>query len=289
MCQNWPGSRPASPTKSSSWTIIRPTVPPDFLAQLSGDIQIIRNSDNFGFAKACNQGARAARGRFLIFLNNDTIPLSDWLTALVAEVTSHPDVGIVGSKLLYEDDTIQHAGVVFSRAALMPYHLYRRVHRDHPAVNQRRTFQSVTAACMLIRREIFEAEGGFDEEFQNGFEDVDLCLKVGDKGWQIVYQPLSVLYHLESQTPGRKAHDQDNALRFLGRWGQRWWLADEDLYYFEDGYLASPHEGSGQGATRTPPCSSRSGEGFVEARGRHRTCGPSSRHPSGGVSSGPMG
>src|SRR6185295_1407213 len=172
------------------------------------------------------------------FLNNDTIPLDNWLAALVAEVTSHPDVGIVGSKLLYEDDTIQHAGVVFSREGLMPYHLYRRVHRDHPAVNQRRTFQSVTAACMLIRREIFEAEGGFDEQFQNGFEDVDLCLKVGDKGWQIVYQPLSVLYHLESQTPGRKAHDHDNALRFLGRWGQRWWLADEDLYYYEDGYLA---------------------------------------------------
>ena len=210
----------------------------DFLEQLSGDIQIIRNSENLGFAKACNQGARAARGRFLIFLNNDTIPLSHWLTALVAEVTSHPEVGIVGSKLLYEDDTIQHAGVVFSREALMPYHPYRRVHRDHPAVNRRRIFQSVTAACMLIRREIFEAEGGFDETFQNGFEDVDLCLKVGDKGWQIVYQPFSVLYHLESQTPGRKVHDRENALRFLGRWGQRWWLADEDLYYFDDGYLA---------------------------------------------------
>ena len=210
----------------------------DFLEQLSGDIQIIRNSENLGFAKACNQGARAARGRFLVFLNNDTIPLSHWLTALVAEVTSHPEVGIVGSKLLYEDDTIQHAGVVFSREALMPYHPYRRVHRDHPAVNRRRIFQSVTAACMLIRREIFEAEGGFDEAFQNGFEDVDLCLKVGDKGWQIVYQPVSVLYHLESQTPGRKIHDRENALRFLSRWGQRWWLADEDLYYFEDGYLA---------------------------------------------------
>jgi tetratricopeptide (TPR) repeat protein len=79
---------------------------------------------------------------------------------------------------------------------------------------------------------------GFDEEFHNGFEDVDLCLKVRDKGWQIVYSPLSVLYHLESQTPGRKTHDQANALRFLGRWGHRWWSADEDLYYHEDGYVA---------------------------------------------------
>lgn len=209
-----------------------------FLDQLSGDIQIIRNNENLGFAKACNQGAQAARGAFLVFLNNDTIPLENWLSALVAEVTAHPNVGIVGSKLLYKDDTIQHAGVVFSREALMPYHLYRHFHRDHPAANKRRTFQSVTAACMLIRREIFESVGGFDEGFRNGFEDVDLCLKVGDKGWQIVYQPLSVLYHLESQTPGRKTHDQANALRLLGRWGQRWWLADEDRYYYEDGYMS---------------------------------------------------
>lgn len=215
-----------------------------FLNQLSGDIQIIRNSENLGFAKACNQGAQAARGRFLIFLNNDTIPLSNWLTALVAEVTSHPEVGIVGSKLLYEDDTIQHAGVVFSREGLMPYHLYRHFHRDHPAVNQRRTFQSVTAACMLIRREVFETAGGFDEGFQNGLEDVDLCLKVSDKGWQIAYQPLSMLYHLESQTPGRKTYEQANALRFLKRWGQRWWVADEDIYYYEDGY-ASVHTKDG--------------------------------------------
>ena len=209
-----------------------------FLNQLSGDIQIIRNSENLGFAKGCNQGARAARGRFLIFLNNDTIPLENWLAALVAEVVSHPDVGVVGSKLLYEDDTIQHAGVVFSRAGCMPYHVYRNFHRDHPAVNRRRIFQSVTAACMLIRREIFEAAGGFDEEFQNGFEDVDLCLKVKEKGWKIVYQPLSVLYHLESQTPGRKTNEQANAVRFLTRWGQHWWLADEDLYYYEDGYMS---------------------------------------------------
>ena len=216
----------------------------NFLDQLNGDIQIIRNNENLGFAKACNQGARAARGRFLVFLNNDMIPLNNWLTALVAEVISHPDVGIVGSKLLYEDDTVQHAGVVFSREGLMPYHLYRRFHRNHPAVNQRRTFQSVTAACMLIRREIFDMVGGFDEGFQNGFEDVDLCLKVGDKGWKIVYQPLSVLYHLESQTPGRKTHEQANALRFLKRWGQRWWVADEDIYYYEDGY-ASVHTKDG--------------------------------------------
>jgi hypothetical protein len=85
------------------------------LATLGGDVQIIQNKENLGFAKGNNQGAQAARGRYLVFLNNDTIPKKGWLKSLVDEVTVHPDVAVVGSKLLYPDDTIQHAGVVFSR------------------------------------------------------------------------------------------------------------------------------------------------------------------------------
>ncbi len=87
----------------------------EFLAELGGDVQVISNPENYGFAVACNQGANAARGEFLLFLNNDTIPTDGWLNALVDEVERHPDVAVVGSKLLYEDGTIQHAGVAFSR------------------------------------------------------------------------------------------------------------------------------------------------------------------------------
>ncbi len=208
----------------------------EFLSQLGGDVQIIRNSENLGFAKGCNQGAKAAKGRYLVFLNNDTIPLDGWLQAMVEEVEQHPDVAVVGSKLLYEDGTIQHAGVGFSRIFFTPYHLYRMARADMPAVNYRREFQCVTGACMLIRREVFEKVGGFDEGYRNGFEDVDLCLKVGEEGWKIVYQPTSVVYHLESQTQGRKAHDQENAQRFLQRWTHKWWITDEDALYFADGY-----------------------------------------------------
>ncbi|MEW6248547.1 MAG: glycosyltransferase [Nitrospirota bacterium] len=206
------------------------------LAELGGDVRIIRNDENLGFAKACNQGAKAARGRYLVFLNNDTIPQSGWLEALVREVEEHADVAVVGSKLLYPDGTIQHAGVAFSHVWFTPYHLYQGCPADLPAVNRRREFQAVTAACMLVRREVFDEVGGFDEGYRNGFEDVDLCLKVRERGWKIVYQPKSVLYHLESQTPGRKAHDADNSRLFLTRWGSCWWLADEDLLAFEDGF-----------------------------------------------------
>jgi GT2 family glycosyltransferase/radical SAM superfamily enzyme YgiQ (UPF0313 family)/tetratricopeptide (TPR) repeat protein len=207
----------------------------EFLAELGGDVQVIRNPENYGFAIACNQGAKAARGEYLLFLNNDTIPTEGWLNALVDEVERHPDVAVVGSKLLYEDGTIQHAGVAFSRIVFTPYHIYRRFPADSPMVNRRREFQCVTGACMLVRRDVFEQVDRFDEGFKNGFEDVDLCLKIRERGWRIVYRPDSVVYHMESQTPGRKTHDTDNARRLLERWSKKWWIPDEDALYLSDG------------------------------------------------------
>jgi GT2 family glycosyltransferase/tetratricopeptide (TPR) repeat protein/protein-L-isoaspartate O-methyltransferase len=208
---------------------------PELLSMLSGDVRVIRNEQNRGFAAACNQGAKASRGRYLVFLNNDTLPLEGWLTALVQEVERSPEVAVVGSKLLYEDGTIQHGGVAFSWLYGTAYHVYLRVPADAPMVNRRRELQAVTAACMLVRRTAFEAAGGFDEGFRNGFEDVDLCLNIRERGGRVVYQPKSVLYHLESQTPGRKAHERENIRRFLTRWSGHWWLADEYVIYAEDG------------------------------------------------------
>jgi len=208
----------------------------DFLRQLSGDVRVIVNEENLGFAKACNQGAAAARGKYLVFLNNDTIPQPGWLTALVAEVDNHAEVGVVGSKLLYPNGTVQHAGVVRDCARRLPYHIYKGFAAGHPAVNQRREFQIVTAACLLIRRALFDEVGGFDEGYVNGFEDADLCLKVRERGYVVVYQPRSVVVHLESQTPGRKLHDDVNATRFLDRWRTQWWAGDEDLHFHVDGY-----------------------------------------------------
>jgi len=210
----------------------------ELLQSLGGDVRVITNRENLGFAKACNQGAAAARGTHLVFLNNDTIPLEGWLSALVEEVAVHPETGIVGSRLLYTDKTIQHAGVVFDRDSLMPYHCYKGFESDHPAVSRRREFSAVTAACMLVRREVWSALGGFDESYRNGFEDVDFCLKARDKGWKVIYQPASVVFHLEGRTEGRKAYDRENADRLFERWGDQWWLVDEDSVYAQDGYKA---------------------------------------------------
>ncbi len=222
----------------------------EFVRSLDGDVQIIRNDTNLGFAKACNQGARAARGKHLVFLNNDTIPQAGWLRALVEEVDSDPEVAIVGSKLLYPDRTVQHAGVAINRHDLIPYHLYRGFAEAHPAVNSRRELQAVTASCVLIRRRAFDQAGGFDDGYRNGFEDIDLCLTVREQKGRVVYQPKSVLIHLESQTPGRKQHDADNVQRFLQRWGHAWWLADEDVHYHTDGYKLTAGEHDTAYATR---------------------------------------
>ncbi|MCA9421781.1 MAG: glycosyltransferase [Nitrospira sp.] len=217
----------------------------EFLDTLGGDVQILRNSTNLGFAKACNQGARAARGKHLVFLNNDTIPRDGWLQALIEEVDTHSDVDVVGSKLLYPDNTIQHAGAVISRQHLTPYHLFQGVPESLPAANTRKELQAVTAACMLVRKETFEKAGGFDEGFVNGFEDIDFCLKVRQMGRKVVYQPKSCLYHLESQSPGRKQHDEPNAQRFVSHWEHKW-LVDEDLVAYQNGYIIQQEFSEGQ-------------------------------------------
>ena len=209
------------------------------LAGLGGDVQVIRNAENRGFAAACNQGAAAARGRHLVFLNNDTIPLQGWLEPLLAELDGDPRVSVVGSKLLFDDGTVQHAGVIFSREIPIPYHVFYRSDAAAPAVNRRREIQCVTAACMAVRRSTFDALGGFDEGYVNGYEDVDFCLQVRERGEKVVYQPQSTLYHLESQTPGRKAHDNANGQRLLQRWGGVWWrIGDEDTVLVPEGLAA---------------------------------------------------
>lgn len=201
--------------------------------QAAGFLTAILNPHNLGFAKACNQGARAAAGGFLVFLNNDTVVTPGWMQELCRLAREDPTLGAVGAKLLYPDDTVQHAGVVFNGSGKV-YHIYRHLHKDHPAVNKEREFQVLTAACLLVKREAFFKVGLFDEDFVNGYEDVDLCLKLRQQGYRLLYNPRAVVYHLESQTAGRFDHEKENARRLSQRWREMI-QPDDQVYYQQDG------------------------------------------------------
>jgi len=211
-------------------------VTPQLLGGYGDRIRVVRRETNGGFAAACNDGAAVASGEYLVFLNNDVVPQAGWLDALVRYAESHPEAAAVGTKLLYPDGTVQHAGVVICQD-LGPRHLYAGFPADHPAVNKSRRFQIVTAASMLLRREPFEEAGGFDTAFLNGVEDVDLCLRLGERGYEVHYCHESVGYHLETVSERRSKNEGENFRLYRERWFQR--LRPDDLdYYTEDGLLS---------------------------------------------------
>jgi len=206
-----------------------------YLEQAPG-LRLVRHAESAGFAASCNDGAAAGSGEYIVFLNNDTLGEHGWLDRLVSFADGNDKAAIVGARLLYENGTIQHAGIVFG-ADLLPRHVYRMFPREHPAVSRSRRFQAVTAACMLVRRNVFEKIGGFDTGFMNGFDDVDLCLRVWEAGGETHYCAESVLVHDEAATRGEDAElFRRNAERYRERWGRR--VRRDDLEtYAEDGLL----------------------------------------------------
>lgn len=197
-------------------------------------IRAITLPDNPGFAAACNLGATLATTDTLIFLNNDTLPQPGWLENLLDYARAHPHAAMIGAKLLYPDDTVQHAGVVICQDHY-PRHIYTSFPADHPAVNKSRPFQIVTAACALVRRDLFAAFDGFDLSYSNGYEDVDFCLRLGAAGHEIHYCHTAVLIHLESATRPLQAPEKNLQL-YRERWLARV-VPDEFNYYLEDGLI----------------------------------------------------
>lgn len=191
-----------------------------YMAKKQPNIFAVRNGRNSGFAVSCNRGAKLARGTYLVFLNNDTVPLKGWLDALVEVAERDKSIAVVGAKLLYPNGTIQHAGVGFRKVPhpIFCYHVHAGKPQNYPDANVEKDYDAVTAACMLVRRDVFFELGGFDEAYVNGYEDVDFCLRVRERGYRVVYTPNSVLYHLESQSPGRFDKSIKNIRLLHKRW-----------------------------------------------------------------------
>ncbi|HCK99404.1 MAG TPA: hypothetical protein DHW42_04780 [Candidatus Marinimicrobia bacterium] len=169
------------------------------------NIRIIHNEENFGFAKANNQAAEIAKGEYLLLLNNNTEVQKGWLEPLLNVLNADPDVATVGSKMLFPDGTIQHAGVIVFDDQKLPdplvaRHIYYGQSKFLAEANIPKEYQILTAACLLIRKNIYEKAGGFDEGYWNGYEDVDLCFNIQKMGKKLVYQPQSIVIHHESKS-----------------------------------------------------------------------------------------
>lgn len=206
---------------------------PDLLQGYGDQITVVTNRPGKGFAGACNAGADIASGDYLIFLNNDTIPRPNWASALVRYTRTHPSASIVGSKLLFPDGTIQHAGVAIGYDRF-PRHIYTGFPSTHPAVNKSRQYQIVTAACLLIRRGLWETLEGFDTAYHNGWEDVDLCLRARKLGAEVHYCHESEVYHLESVSRDvRSPQETANRELYVERWADDI-VPDDFGFYLED-------------------------------------------------------
>lgn len=172
-------------------------------------VRILPCPGPFNYSAINNKAIAESRGEILLLLNNDVlIRHASWLSAMVAQAV-RPEVGAVGARLLYENGTIQHAGVILGVGAIEPVagHVYERAPADAPGhLNHlwiARNMSAVTAACLAMRRTVFDEVGGFDEEhLPVAFNDVDLCLKVGRRGYQIICTPQAELTHLESVSRG---------------------------------------------------------------------------------------
>jgi GT2 family glycosyltransferase len=170
---------------------------------------------NHGFAGACNAGARATNGsRVLLFLNNDAFAQPGSVAALCLALADET-VGIAGPKLVYDDGTIQSAGMAFTRRGLEVLHYH--LDGDLPDASVARDYPAVTGAALMIRRELFDRLGGFDESYVNGVEDIDLCLRAWNLGYRVRYEPASVFVHVEGATRGRTPADDDNHARLWAR------------------------------------------------------------------------
>jgi O-antigen biosynthesis protein len=193
------------------------------LSQITG-IQAIHNEQNLGFIGACNAGAAAANGEYLVFLNNDTQVTQGWLDALIGTFEQHRNVGLVGAKLVYPDGRLQEAGgIVFSDASGWNYGRFADP-RD-PAYNYVREVDYCSGAAIAITRTLFNARGGFDTRYAPAYyEDTDLAFQVREAGLRVIYQPASVVIHFEGITSGTdtatgtKRYQVINQQKFAERW-----------------------------------------------------------------------
>ncbi|MCC8066251.1 MAG: glycosyltransferase, partial [Clostridiales bacterium] len=201
-------------------------------------VHVVYWDREFNYSAINNFGIRHAKGEYILCMNNDMEVISpDWMTELLGHC-QRPGTGIVGARLYYPDDTIQHAGIVIGIGGIAGS-VFVGLKRGHTGYMHRESLQqdlsAVTAACMMVKREAYDAAGGFEEKLAIAFNDVDFCLKVCEAGYLVAYDPYAELYHYESKTRGPEDTEakarrfQDEIEYMRTRWIRI--LKDGDPYY----------------------------------------------------------
>ncbi len=196
----------------------------DYLNSIQNKVKVIHNKKNNGFLKSCNKGAKLAQGKYLLFLNNDTIPQENWLENLVEIVEKNEKIGAVGAKLIYPDGILQEAGaIIFNDGS--GYNYGRNDDQNKYEYNYVREVDYCSGACLLVRKDVFKKIGGFDEKFSPAFyEDTDLCFSIRKLGYKVMYQPKSKVIHFEGASCGRdltsgiKKYQEINKTKFVEKW-----------------------------------------------------------------------
>lgn len=187
-----------------------------YYKELSGNsrIRLLRWKREFNYSAINNYGAKKAKGDYLLFLNNDTEVISpDWIEEMLG-FCQRPDTGIVGARLYFGNNTVQHAGTVIGIGGIAG-HMFTDMPRERSGYMHKaaiiQDLSAVTAACMMVKRQVFDEVQGFEEQLSVAFNDVDFCLRVREKQYLVVYDPYVELYHYESKSRG--AEDSKEKVR----------------------------------------------------------------------------